>query len=419
MKATKLPNCSLLCLFFLVMVFTFTSFDKTYAASPDEVFLSRIYYLNSYNHDENMLFFKAIPFEREPVNTILRCDNNYGYFLEKSFKPDTLQETQEEKSEYVILASYTENELVRQYVDRQIKIYTTKKRKTFAQWLARAGRYIELIKRILREEGLPEELVYLPLIESGFNTRARSHARAVGPWQFISATAKKYGLKINYWVDERRDPVKSTHAAARYLKNLYEQFGSWPLALAAYNAGEGRVRRALRKCKTDDYWRIIKTRYLKRETKHYVSKFFAAGIIASDPEKYGFNDIQYHEPIRFEEVTIDKPASLKFIARCAKTSLRYIRELNPELKRWCTPVDEPAYTLRIPEGTREDFLECFYKAPPNRRMPRVPYIIKKGDTIYEIAKRFGIKRKDIFALNKGVNPRRLHPGRILYLPPYK
>ncbi len=408
-----------LLLFPLLALIILTIVDISQASGPDEVILSRIYYLNSYNQDDNMLFFKAIPFETVPVNSILRCDNNTGYFIDEPLEYGFVEEKKEENPEYIILASYSENELVKKYVDRQIKIYTTKKRKTFAQWLARAGRYLELIKSILREEGLPEELVYLPLIESGFNTRARSHARAVGPWQFISATAKKYGLKINYWVDERRDPVKSTRAAARYLKDLYDQFGSWPLALAAYNAGEGRVRRALRKCKTDDYWRIIKTRYLKRETKHYVSKFFAAGIIASEPEKYGFSDIQYHEPIKFEEVSIDKPASLKFIARCAKTSLRHIKELNPELKRWCTPVDEPTYVLRIPEGTREDFLECFNNAPPNKRMPRVPYIIKKGDTIYEIAKRYGIKRRDIFALNKGINPRRLRPGRILYLPPYK
>ncbi|NOX20451.1 MAG: transglycosylase SLT domain-containing protein [Nitrospirae bacterium] len=401
-------------LLFLLFIMILTAAEISQATVTKDAILSRIYYLNSYNQEDNMLFFKAIPFESGPVNSIFRCDNR-GYYLEAS----TEYSFANNKPEYVILASYSENELVKKYVDRQINIYTTKKRRTFAQWLARAGRYLDLIKSILREEGLPEELVYLPLIESGFNTRARSHARAVGPWQFISATAKKYGLKIDYWVDERRDPVKSTRAAARYLKDLYDQFGSWPLALAAYNAGEGRVRRALRKTKTDDYWRIIKTRYLKRETKYYVSKFFAAGIIASDPEKYGFSDIQYHEPIKFEEVTIDKPASLKFIAQCANTTLQHIKELNPELKRWCTPVDVPAYKLRIPEGIKEDFLECFNSAPPNKRMPRVPYIIKKGDTIYEIAKRYGIKRKDIFALNKGINPRRLRPGRILYLPPYK
>ncbi len=393
---------------------------KTLASKIDQVFLSRIYYLNNYVN-EDTLFFKAIPYdELEGVNTGPRCDIRSGT-LDPRDKDSGLfsSNSSREDNDYVILAAYSENKIIKSYVDREIKQYTTKKRRSFSQWLARSGKYIELIKQILRDEGLPEELVYLPLIESGFNTRARSCARAVGPWQFISATAKKYGLKINYWVDERRDPIKSTRAAARYLKDLYNMFDSWPLALAAYNAGEGNVRRALRRTKTRNYWRIIRTRYLKKETRNYVVKFVAAGIIASNPKKYGFSEIQFHEPLKFDKVTIHKPASLKFIARCARTSLKKIRELNPEIIRWCTPVDEPSYVIRIPEGTKESFFECFNKAPASKRMPRIPYIIKRGDTIYDIARKFKIKRREIFALNKGINPRRLRPGRVIYLPPYR
>jgi membrane-bound lytic murein transglycosylase D len=318
---------------------------------------------------------------------------------------------------FVLLASYHENDTAKSKVDQHIYLFTTKKRRTFERWLERSGRYLDTIKSILREEGLPEELVYLPLIESGYNTSALSKARAVGPWQFIKSTARRYGLKIDYWRDERRDPIKSTRAAARYLKDLYAQFGSWALTLAAYNAGEGRVRRALYRTKSDNYWRIIRSRYLKSETKNYVSKFIAGGIIASEPEKYGFIDIDYHEPLRFEEKEIRLPASLSFIARCTNSDIKTIRELNPELKRWCTPPYLKSYIVRIPEGTGEKFSECFKSASAGERMSKVPYIVKKGDTLYDLAKKYGISRKELYALNRGINPRRLRPGMMIYLPP--
>ncbi|NOZ25016.1 MAG: LysM peptidoglycan-binding domain-containing protein [Nitrospirae bacterium] len=322
-----------------------------------------------------------------------------------------------EDREFLLLASYKEDDSARNLVERHIYLYTTQKRRSFATWLQRSGRYLDTIKAILRENDLPEDLVYLPLIESGFSTDARSSAHAVGPWQFIQSTGKSYGLKMDYWRDERRDPIKSTVAAARYLKDLYNRFGSWPLALAAYNAGEGKIRRALRKSRSDNYWRIIRTRYLKRETKDYVSKFIAAGIIASDPERYGFTDIDYHEPMRFDEVDINSPVSLSFIAKCTDSTIREIRELNPELKRWCTPPDLRTYRVRIPEGTAGRFTECFDSASPRERMPKIPYIVKKGDTIWDIAKSFRVTRKELYALNRGIDPRRLRPGSIIYLPP--
>ncbi len=329
----------------------------------------------------------------------------------------SLSTFEEFKKNHLILASYDSSSVAQRYVDYHIKVFTTKKRKSFIRWLQRSGKYIDTIKGILREEGLPEELVYLPLIESGFDTSAKSHRRAVGPWQFISATAKRYGLKINYWVDERRDPEKSTRAAAKYLRALYKRFGSWPLALAAYNAGEGKIYKAVRRVKTDDYWKLVKTRYLKRETRNYVARFIAAGLIASNPEKYGLDDVDIHPPLKYEKVVITKPASVSFIAKCSSVSKSVIRELNPELKRWCTPPDVRAYELRIPEGTKEEFLKCFNSASASERMPRVPYVIKKGDTIYEIAKRHGVSVKSVLLLNKGVNPKRLRPGKIIYLPP--
>ncbi len=334
---------------------------------------------------------------------------------ERETSPDTGNE--KEREGFVLLASYSENRVAKEHVQKWIRYYTTKGKRSFSIWLKRSGKYMDIIREILRENDLPEDLVYLPLIESGFRTEARSPSHAVGPWQFISATAKRYGLKINYWIDERRDPVKSTRAASRYLKDLYRIFKSWPLTLAAYNAGEGAVLKALRKTRTDDYWRIARTRYLKKETRRYVSKFIAAGMIASEPEKYGFTDLDYHAPLKFEEVKIKGPAALSFIAKCSKTSTRTIKELNPEIKRWCTPPEEKYYVIRIPEGRKEEFLQCYNNARPSQRMPRIPYIIKKGDTIYDIAKKYRVRRKEILALNRGINPRRLRPGKILYLPP--
>lgn len=323
------------------------------------------------------------------------------------------------KEGYIILAAYNDNEIARRLITKHIRIYTTRKKEDFQRWLNRSGMYIETIKRILRDEGLPEELVYLPIIESGYYPKARSHRRAVGPWQFIPATARKYGLKIDYWIDERRDPEKSTHAAARYLKDLYERFGSWHLALAAYNAGEGRIYRAITKSKSDDFWDIIQTRYIKSETRNYVAKFIAAALIAQNPELYGFDTKKIRKPLEYEKIEIDKPVSLKFVASCTNTDIRTIRLLNPELKQWCTPPDARAYELKIPKGKSEQFLQCYQKATPKERLPMVPYQIRKGDTIARIAKRYGLRVNDILALNKKVNPRRLLPGDTIYLPPYR
>lgn len=325
--------------------------------------------------------------------------------------------TQTRKRAFLFLASYQDSDTAIDRVERQLHLFTTSKKRSFTLFLKRSGKYLDTMQSILKDEGLPEDLAYLPLIESGYNTAARSKARAVGPWQFISATAKKYDLKIDYWRDERRDPIKSTIAAARYLEDLYYRFESWPLSLAAYNAGEGKVRRAIFRSKSHNYWNVINTNYLKRETRDYVSKFIAAGIIASDPEKYGFSDIAYYEPMRFVEKKIELPASLSFIARCANTDVGTIRDLNPELKRWCTPPYLKAYMLRIPEGAGETFMNCFNSAPAGERMEKVPYIVKKGDTLYDIAKKYRLPRRELYALNSHIKPRRLRPGAMIYLPP--
>ncbi|MBI4691041.1 MAG: lytic transglycosylase domain-containing protein [Nitrospirae bacterium] len=273
------------------------------------------------------------------------------------------------------IAAYESNPVAVKAVEKNMSLFTEKIKERFSLWLSRSGKYIELMKEIIKGKNLPENIVFLPLIESGFNPNAYSVARAVGPWQFIASTARRYGLVIDWWRDERKDPVKSTEAASSYLKDLYEMFGSWNLAMAAYNAGEGKILRALNRSKSDDYWSLLGTRHIKRETKEYVPRFIAASTIAINPEEFGFKDIEYHLPLDYDEVTVNKPVDLEVAARCADTTVQVIKELNPELRRWCTPPDMSGYMLRIPAGTKELFLENISGIPDDERFTVETYTV--------------------------------------------
>jgi len=315
------------------------------------------------------------------------------------------------------VSDYSDNELAVEAVKRNITLFTEKIRGKFSLWLSRSGRYIDLMKEILKEKDVPEEIVFLPLIESGFNPYAYSTAKAAGYWQFIASTAKRYGLKINWWRDERRDPVKSTEAAADYLKDLYNMFGSWNLAMAAYNAGEGKILKALNKTKTDNYWSLLDTEYLKRETKDYVPKFIAASLIANSPQNFGFEDLEYHPPLNYDRVTISSPVDLEVIAECAETTEKVIKELNPELRRWCTPPDVSEYFLRIPEGKKDIFLKNLSRIPEEKLFTVDIYKVKKGDTFKRISKKTGIPVQIILDLNSLEKIMPLKEGTRIYLPP--
>ncbi|MCX5720036.1 MAG: transglycosylase SLT domain-containing protein [Nitrospirae bacterium] len=316
-----------------------------------------------------------------------------------------------------IVSDYSDNKLAVAAVNKNILLFTDRIREKFSLWLSRSGKYLDLMKEILQEKGVPEEIVFLSLIESGFNPYAYSPARAVGHWQFIASTAKRYGLTINWWKDERRDPVKSTTAAASYLKDLYEMFGSWNLALAAYNAGEGRILKALNRTKTDDYWSLLSTSHIKKETKEYVPKFIAASLIANRPEDFGFVNLEYHPPLKYDEVTIKSPVDLEVIAECAETTIEVIKELNPELRRWCTPPDVPEYTLRIPEGKKDIFLEKLSQVPEEDLLTIDIYRVKKGDTLKSISNKTGVPVQVILDLNSMEKIIPLTPGAQIYLPP--
>ena len=300
------------------------------------------------------------------------------------------------------------------------RFFQSSGRKSFSKWLSRSERYIPMMREVLKKEGLPEDLVYLAMIESGFSPHAYSVASAVGPWQFISATGKRYSLRIDSWIDERRDPLKSTIAAAMYLKELYAMFNNdWYLAAAGYNAGENKIMRAISMYNSRDFWQLSKGEYLKRETKDYVPKLLAAAIIAKEPAKYGFADVAYLPPVEFDTVTIPTRTDLEVVARICEIPYQNIRDLNPELRRWCTPPDYPGYQLKIPKGKKAVFEAEYVKIPEDKRYTEKiqygRYRMKKRDTLVSVAKRFATTPEALVELNSLKKGRQLR-GKVLVVP---
>jgi membrane-bound lytic murein transglycosylase D len=255
------------------------------------------------------------------------------------------------------------------------------------------------MRNLLKEQGLPEDLVYIALIESGFDPYAYSRSKAVGPWQFIYRTGKRYGLRVNWWVDERRDPEKSTIAAAKYLKDLYEMFACWYLAAAGYNAGEYKIIKAMKRFRTEDFWTLTKHRYLKRETKNYVPLMIAAAVVAKDPEKYGFTGIEYQEPLRYEKVKVPELTDLSHIAKACEISLEEIKDLNPELRRGVTPPNEPEYEIKIPFAKRGLFSKNFEAMQPLEKFQFRTHTVKKGETLRGIANLYRVDLDPLLEIN--------------------
>jgi peptidoglycan lytic transglycosylase D len=300
-------------------------------------------------------------------------------------------------------------------VEDYIEYFQTQIRDKFKLWLERSGRYIPVMREIFKEHGLPEDLVFVALIESGFNPFAYSRSRAVGHWQFIKGTGRLYGLRIDNWIDERRDPIKSTRAAARYLKDLYGRFGSWPLAMAGYNAGERKIQRALVKSKSDDFWGLRSSRYIRRETKGYVPKFMAATIIAKNPERYGFT-LDYHEPLQYDTVSVSGSADLRVVARAAGVPYEDIKELNPELRTELTPPYMEEYLLRLPVGTKQTFTDAYSQIPDDRKIIGTQYKIHRNDSLSRIAKRFGTSIALLRDINHMTKGQLLREGDVLFIP---
>lgn len=300
-------------------------------------------------------------------------------------------------------------------VERWLEYFQTDGRENFAIYLSRAGRYESMMRAIFRDAGLPEDLVYLSLIESGFSPRAYSRARAVGLWQFISSTARLYGLQISYWVDERRDPILATKAAAAHLKDLYEEFGSWYLVAAAYNGGASRVRRSINRSGSDDFWTLSQRRYLRSETRNYVPKLLAAALIAKQPEHFGFVEIEQLPPLSYDVVQVADATSLDVIADAAGASVAELMELNPQVLRGVTPPGQ-RYSVRVPPGRGHSFAVAYATVAPSERVTWVQHVVRRGDTLSEIAQAYGVSVSAIRAANGGVNPRRLRVGQRLVIP---
>ncbi|MCB1215094.1 MAG: LysM peptidoglycan-binding domain-containing protein [Deltaproteobacteria bacterium] len=290
---------------------------------------------------------------------------------------------------------YTHNKYVQKWLD----YYTGKGRQGFSRHLSRLSRFMPYIHSIADQYGVPKDLVYLSMIESGFNTRAKSWAAAVGPWQFIRSTGALYGLNVDYYMDERRDIEKATHAALRHLKDLHTEFNHWYLAMAAYNAGSGKIKGAIRH-NGRNYWDMVAGRYLRQETKDYVPKLLAAATIAKNPAKYGFHNIPYQQPVPYEKVNLSSPTDLEVAARCAGVEADLVRLLNPELLRDMTPPHIPDYALKIPLGTKKQFQTRYAALSPKERLPISYHIVKSGEKLEGIAKKYGINSKELADANQ-------------------
>lgn len=301
-------------------------------------------------------------------------------------------------------------------VFRYIRNYQGPGRREFIRALERSGRYIEMMRRIFQEEGLPRDLVYLALIESGFHPWAHSHKGAAGPWQFMRSTARLYGLKINFWVDERRDPEKSTRAAARFLRDLYAEFGSWPLALAAYNAGQRRIAGAIRRTGSTDYWKLSRTRRLPRETKEFVPKYLAALLMAKKPEAFGLSELKRKPPLSYEVFLLRRQVNLRGVARYLGIPVAELKALNPELRRGLTPPSKKPYALRIPKGSREKLRAALSRTTAPIYAVARKHIIQPGDTLIFIARQYRVPLRALMSLNSHLEPRRLRIGARVAIP---
>jgi membrane-bound lytic murein transglycosylase D len=295
------------------------------------------------------------------------------------------------------------------------RFQTGYRREVVEGWLARSGRYLPMILEVFREKGLPDDLVFTAMIESGLNPQAVSHAGAKGLWQFMAPTARLYGLRVDGWLDERLDPEKSTVAAANYLRDLYAQFGSWDLAQAAYNAGDAKVQQAIDRTGSRDFWTLHRSPLLLDETKNFVPAIHAATLIGRAPERYGFSVVP-EDPLRYERVTVPRGSRLARLAALSGVAPQDLESLNAELRQKQTPPDGP-YELKVPMGTTaliQAAVDLDAATPRIAPAPRAGvHVVQAGDTVWRIARQYGVPVKLLVKWNGLDRPDRIFPGERL------
>ena len=304
--------------------------------------------------------------------------------------------------------------VINDYVTKFIKVYTGKRKDSLETGIKRSGKYLPMILEVLKKYGLPEELSVLPLLESNYRIKAISRARAKGLWQFMRGTALLFGLRSNWWIDERYNPEKATEAAAKLLKHLYMKYNDWYLALAAYDAGEGKVDRALRRVGGNTFWDLQRTRYLKRETKNYIPAFIALVIITKDPERFNIK-VDRDPPLSYKKIIVPSPIDLRIAAKRLGISYYTLKQYNPELLRPITPYFLKKYELKVPSSIPDEKVFSLKNLPVKKRIKWIEHRIRRGESLYYIARKYGVSVSSIKSYNN-LRSNLIRPGRILLIP---
>ncbi|MEO0265901.1 MAG: LysM peptidoglycan-binding domain-containing protein [candidate division WOR-3 bacterium] len=309
----------------------------------------------------------------------------------------------------LVLSEQEEIEIAKWYY-----YYETRGKDRLARALTRGAPYLQIISDIVKSHGLPDDLKYLPIVESGFNLQAVSRRKATGPWQFMSFTARKYGLKVDWWIDERIDPIYSTHAACLYLRDLYGIFGRWDLAIAAYNAGEGKIYSRLVRTNGEKFWDIRKE--VKRETRNYVPSFLALILFINDNQNWVDSILSSVPSFTYDSVVVPAQANIKQLASWAQISEFEFRNLNPSFIRFATPPYLRNYWVRVPVGKKETFLQNMKNTPQEEWFRAETHIVRKGETLSLIAKKYSVTVEALRQANNYIDPKKLKPGMVLVIP---